>query len=108
MTLRYPDRQVGSQLPAFPIRLRDAGAPVDLTAQGASLQFRMVQAAGDELVKVNDAAATAADANGNGEYLPAAAEVDTPGDFECQWIYTDPAGNVYRTPIIAQRIVANP
>ena len=108
-TLRYPDRQVGSRKPAFPVVVLDGGVPVDLTTW-AAFQFRMVpvQAGGGGTPKIDDEDATAVDDEGHGEYLAAAGELDTEGEFECQWLGIDDSGVPWKSPIIYVRICRNP
>lgn len=105
---RYRDRQSGSQMPAFPIRILFGGVAEDLTAVGATLTFSMTPVGGSPLI--TDAAVTDVDSEGRGQYLPTVEQVTAAeaSDCRCQWAYTRPTGEKWRSPIIMARILKNP
>lgn len=105
---RFADRQVGSN--NEPLRIQfitglDAyGAPLDLTT--AAVTFRMADAITGELI-VADKPGTGA-SNGVASYQPTLAELDTPGEYACQFAAAYPDGTVQRSEVVWLRLLANP
>lgn len=88
-------RKVGDTV--YPIRaqLSAAGAPFNLTGYGVTFSMRS-EATG---VKVSAAACTVVDApNGIVSYQPSASDVDTAGDFLCEFRVTSGGGGVLHFP----------
>ena len=76
--------------------LNSKGKPIDLT--GMTFKFRMTPEDTDT-PKINDQAATVDDAlKAEVSYSWAAADVDTPGTFDYQWIIVDGSGKTEHFP----------
>lgn len=101
---RFPERQVGSNSEPLSIQLVRYGAPLDLT--DATVRFRMVDAISG-VVKVASGAG-AGSSNGVASYTPALADLDTPGEYTCQFICTMADSTVHRSEVVYLRVLGNP
>ena len=98
-----------ARLPELEIQILDGSTPVNLTgATGATFSMDDVNGT----AKVNAASATISDAaNGKIKYAWAAADVDTEGEFEGQFVVTQSAGKDYRIPNVSNqklRVIIGP
>jgi hypothetical protein len=99
---RFPDRQVGSNAEPLSLQMVRYGAPIDFT--GATVTFRAVDAL-TGLVKINGAGQGAD--NGIVQYMPSPTDVDTPGEYACQFIATFADQSVQRSELIFLRVLPN-
>lgn len=100
---RFSDRQVGSTLEPFQYRMEWHMQPFDLS--DAVVTFTMVNCVTNE-IKIDGGVGNGT-ADGVASYQPVDINVDTAGLYRCQFVCTS-AIAVYRSPMIQQRIRANP
>lgn len=100
--VHFPPRQVGSTREIYMYRTQWYLQPIDLS--NAVVTFRMVDA--DTGIVKLDAGIGAGSTTGVATYQPAAADVDTPGIYRCQFTATY-GGATYVTPWIQARIIRN-
>jgi hypothetical protein len=85
----------GSRLPHIQATVTAHGGPVDLS-QVTAVRFVMTTLAG--VIKVNAAGVVVDATEGVVEYAWAAADTDTPGEYEAEFVLTFDTGEVMRVP----------
>lgn len=101
-TQRFPDRQVGSNAEPLSVRMVQYGMPLDLTA--ATITFRAADAvSGDAKMTGTGTGAS----NGVASYQPTLTDLDTAGEYRCQFVATWPGGKVHRSEELWLRVLAN-
>lgn len=100
MRQRLPDRFTGSNAEPFEILMMAVGGPVNLL--GAVVRFRMAHALTGALKvdKLGTGTAT-----GIASYRPTLADVDTAGEYVCQWIATFSDGRIHRSETVDLRLL---
>jgi hypothetical protein len=105
---RFPDRQAGSNAQPLTLQLVRFGRPIDLT--GATVSFQAWDAISGGPAKMDAAGAVGSSGPAAGVvvYEPSLDDVDTAGEYRCQFTAVLPGGSkVHRSEIVYLRILAN-